>query len=67
MDEKKLNSLITTLLKMAVEQENPGKYNQVITELLKAEGIANVVVMEHRGGSVVSYQNAAGGITLLGE
>jgi hypothetical protein len=67
MDEKKLNSLITTLLKMSVEQEKPGKYNTVIAELLKAEGVNNVVIMDHRGGTVVSYNNAQGGITLLGE
>lgn len=67
MDEKKLHSLITTLLKMAIEQENPGKYNTVISELLKAEGVTNIAVMDHRGGTVVSFQNAQGGITLLGE
>lgn len=67
MDEKKLHSLITTLLKMAIEQENPGKYKTVISELLKAEGVTNVAVMDHRGGTVISYQNAQGGITLLGE
>ena len=52
---------------MAIEQENPGKYNTVISELLKAEGVTNVAVMDHRGGTVVSFQNARGGITLLGE
>ena len=67
MDEKKLNSLISTLLKMAAEQEKPEKYNKVITELLSAEGIANAAVMEHRGGIVVSYQNGQGAIVLLGE
>ena len=49
MDEKKLNSLITGLLKMAVEQEQPGKYNTVIATMLQAEGIPNLVIMEHRG------------------
>ena len=64
MDEKKLNSLITTLLKMASTQETPNKYNSVIAQLLKTENL-NFVIMEHRGGCVVSYQNAQGGITLL--
>ena len=64
MDEKKLNSRITTLLKMASTQETTNKYNSVIAELLKAENL-NFVIMEHRGGCVVSYQNAQGGITLL--
>lgn len=67
MEEKKLQSLITTLLKMAIEQEKPGKYNTVIADLFAAEGVINVVIMDHRGGTVVSYQNAQGGITLLGE
>lgn len=67
MEEKKLQSLITTLLKMAIEQEKSGKYNTVIADLLAAEGVINVVIMDHRGGTVVSYQNAQGGITLLGE
>lgn len=67
MEEKKLQSLITTLLKMAIEQEKPGKYNTVIADLLAAEGVINVVIMDHRGGTVVSYQNAQGCITLLGE
>lgn len=67
MEEKKLQSLITTLLKMAIEQEKPGKYNTVIADLLSAEGVINIVIMDHRGGTVVSYQNAQGGITLLGE
>ena len=30
MEEKKLHSLITTLLKMAAEQEQVGKYNKVL-------------------------------------
>lgn len=67
MNEKKLDSLITTLLKMAAEQENPAKYNNVVIELLKAEGVVNHVIMPHRGGAVVSYQNSQGGITLLGD
>ena len=57
MDEKKLNSLIIGLLKMAVEQEQPGKYNTVIATMLQAEGILKFVIIEHRGGCVVSYQN----------
>lgn len=65
MNEKKLEMLISTLLKMAVEQENPGKYNTVIGALLQAEGIINVVITVHRGGTVVSYQNSNGGITLV--
>ena len=67
MDEKKLNSLITGILKMGVEQEQPGKYNTVIATMLQAEGISNLVIMEHRGGCVVSYQNSQGGITLLSD
>lgn len=35
MDEKKLNSLITTLLKMAATQETPNKYNSVVAALLQ--------------------------------
>ena len=42
MDEKKLNSLIMSLLKMAEEQEKPSKYNKVIAELTAAEEIKNV-------------------------
>lgn len=67
MDEKKLNSLISTLIKMESEQEQPMKYNAVISELLKAEGITNFSILNHRGGTVVSFQNKEGGITLLGE
>ena len=66
MDEKKLNSLITTLLKMASTQETPNKYNSVITELLKAENL-NFVIMDHRGGTVVSYTNGQGGIVMLSD
>ena len=67
MDEKKLNSLISTLIKMESEQEQPMKYNAVISELLKAEGITCFSILNHRGGTVVSFQNKEGGITLLGE
>lgn len=67
MDEKKFNSLISTLIKMESEQEQPMKYSAVISELLKAEGIANFSILNHRGGTVVSFQNKEGGITLLGE
>lgn len=67
MEEKKLYSLITTLLKMGIEQEKAGKYNKVIMELLAAEGIANAVIMDHHGGQVVSFNNAEGGIVLLGD
>ena len=67
MEEKKLHSLITTLLKMAAEQEKVGKYNKVITELLAAEGIANVMIADHRGGQVVTVVNAEGGMVLLGD
>ena len=66
MDEKKLNSLITTLLKMASTQETPNKYNSVIAELLKAENL-NFVIMDHRGGTVVSYTNSQGGIVMLSD
>ena len=48
MDEKKLNSLITTLLKMASTQEMPNKYNSVVAALLQAENL-NFVIMDHRG------------------
>lgn len=67
MDEKKFNSLIIRLLNMAVEQKQPGKNNTVIAAMLHAEGIPNFVIMEHRGGCVVSYQNAKGGITILSD
>lgn len=66
MDEKKLNSLITTLLKMASTQETPNKYNSVVAALLQAENL-NFVIMDHRGGTVVSYTNAQGGITMLSD
>jgi hypothetical protein len=33
--------------------------------MLQAEGIPKLVIMEHRGGCVVSYQNTQCGITLL--
>ena len=66
MDEKKLNSLITTLLKMASTQETPNKYNSVVAALLQAENL-NFVIMDHRGGTVVSYSNAQGGITMLSD
>lgn len=67
MDEKKLNSLISTLIKMESEQEQPMKYNAVISELLKAEGIINFSILNHRGGTVVSFQNKEGEIVLLGD
>lgn len=66
MDEKKLNSLITTLLKMAATQETPNKYNSVVAALLQAENL-NFVIMVHRGGTVVSYTNGQGGITMLSD
>ena len=31
------------------------------------EGIANAVIMDHHGGQVVSFNNAEGGIVLLGD
>lgn len=67
MDEKKLNSLISTLIKMESEQEQPMKYNAVISELLKAEGITSFSILNHRGRTVVSFQNKEGGIIFLGE
>ena len=67
MDEKKLNSLIVGLLKMAVEQKQPGKYNTVIATMLQAEGIPNLVILDHRGGTVVSYTNGQGGIVMLSD
>lgn len=67
MDEKKFNSLISTLIKMESEQEQPMKYSAVISELLKAEGITSFSILNHRGGTVVSFQNKEGGIILLGE
>lgn len=66
MDEKKLNSRITTLLKMASTQETPNKYNSDIAKLLKAENL-NFVIMDHRGGTVVSYTNGQGGIVMLSD
>lgn len=66
MDEKKLNSLITTLLKMASTQETPNKYNSDIAKLLKAENL-NFVIMDHRGGTVVSYTNGQVGIVMLSD
>ena len=57
MDEKKLNSLIMSLLKMAEEQENPSKYNKVIAELTAAEEIKNVTIIDHKGSPVVNYIN----------
>ena len=65
MDEKKLNSLIMSLLKMAEEQENPSKYNKVIAELTAAEEIKNVTIIDHKGSPVVNYINKEGGITTL--
>ena len=52
---------------MAVEREQPAKYNTVIATMLHAEGVPNLVIIEHRGGCVVSYQNSQGGITLLSD
>ncbi len=65
MEEKKLHSLINTLLKIAEETGAASKYNTVIAELLKAEGFANVVIKEHKGSPVIVYTNAEGGITVL--
>ena len=67
MEEKKLNSLISMLFKMAIEQENPYKYNEVIKTLLRTEGISNFNLIEHRGGPVLSYVNSEGGVSLIGE
>ena len=65
MDEKKHYSLIKTLLKIAEEAGTPSKYNTVITELLSVEGVANVIVKEHKGSPVIIYTNAEGGINVL--
>lgn len=65
MDEKKLNYLVNTLLKMGEEQERPDKYSKVITELFVAEEIQNVTMIMHKGSPVINYVNKEGGITTL--
>lgn len=66
MEEKKLHSLINTLLKIAEESGNPSKYNQVIIDLLQADEYTNVNIMDHKGYPVIVFINKAGGITMLG-
>lgn len=66
MEEKKLNSLITTLLKIAEESGNPMKYNQVILDLLKADEYVNVNIMNHKGYPVIVFINKEGGISMIG-
>lgn len=65
MEEKKLHSLIVSLLKIAEEANEPFKYNTVIAELLKVEGFENVVIKNHKDSPVIAYVNAQGGITML--
>lgn len=65
MDSKKLNSLIMMLLKIAEENGNASKYNQVIIDLLQAETINKIILKEVNGKIVVVFNNNEGGITLL--
>lgn len=65
MDSKKLSSLIMMLLKLAEEDGNASKYNQVIIDLLQVESIHNIILKEVNGKMVVVYNNNEGGITLL--
>lgn len=65
MDSKKLNSLITMLLKIAEDGGNVTKYNQVIIDLLQVENANNVILKEVNGKIVVVFNNNEGGITLL--
>lgn len=66
MEEKKLHSLINTLLKIAEESGNPLKYNQVIINLLQADEYTNINIMVHKGYPVIVFINKAGGITMIG-
>lgn len=65
MDSKKLNSLITMLLKIAEEGGNASKYNQVILDLLQAENVNNIILKEVNGKIVVVFNNNEGGISLI--
>lgn len=65
MDSKKLNSLITMLLKIAEEGGNASKYNQVILDLLQAENVNNIILKEVNGKIVVVFNNNDGGISLI--
>lgn len=65
MDSKKLNSLITMLLKIAEDAGNVTKYNQVIIDLLQVENANNVILKEVNGKIVVVFNNNEGGISLI--
>ncbi len=65
MDSKKLNSLITMLLKIAEDGGNVTKYNQVILDLLQAENVNNAIIKEINGKIVVAFNNNEGGIALI--
>lgn len=65
MDSKKLNSLITMLLKIAEDGGNVTKYNQVIIDLLQVENANNVILKEVNGKIVVVFNNNEGGISLI--
>ena len=65
MDSKKLNSLITMLLKIAEDSGNVTKYNQVIIDLLQVENANNVILKEVNGKIVVVFNNNEGGISLI--
>lgn len=65
MDSKKLNSLITMLLKIAEDGGNAAKYNQVILDLLQAENVNNIILKEVNGKIVVVFNNNDGGISLI--
>lgn len=65
MDSKKLNSLITMLLKIAEDGGNASKYNQVIIDLLQVENANNVILKEVNGKIVVVFNNNEGGISLI--
>lgn len=65
MDSKKLNSLITMLLKIAEDAGNVTKYNHVIIDLLQVENANNVILKEVNGKIVVVFNNNEGGISLI--
>lgn len=65
MDGKKLNSLITMLLKIAEDAGNVTKYNQVIIDLLQVENANNVILKAVNGKIVVVFNNNEGGISLI--
>lgn len=64
MNETELNEKIQNLLNEAVNQNKPEMHNDTIAEMLMNLNYNSVIVM-HRGGCVVVYQNKFGGITVL--